>query len=256
MLRRPRKAKNKKSFLDLGIVSEKGVPEMNELRVITLGTEDPKVFDTYWRTGLVQKGRVRTTVFVTDDCAKVAAELSALQYLLESKNACGHDKTGSGLRLFISQDEIMALLNQTSHMHYLSEYAAFLKTRFYGAEVAVSTADISWADEMCDRQVDDISVYSPSVTRIEVAGIGPVELTAHAVFRYVQRFGRPAGKAWRDLVKLAKEAVPITVQRKEIHNIKHRNRGIYCQAKQVVLVITPPDHPGQLPRLVTVTQKI
>ena len=229
---------------------------MNELRVITLGTEDPKVFDTYWRTGLVQKGRVRTTVYVTDNCAQVAAELSALQYLLEKKNACGHDKTGSGLRLIISQEEITELLNQTSQMHYLSDYATFLKTRFFGAEVIVNAGDNLWADETCDRQVDDISVYSPSVTSIEVAGFGPVELTSHAVARYVQRFGRPAGKAWRDLMKLAKEAIPATLQRKEIHNLKHRNRGIYYQAKKVILVITPPEQPGRLPKLVTVTEKI
>ena len=225
---------------------------MNELRVVTQPTMDSKVFDTYWMTGLVQKGRVRTTIYVSDDCAIVAAELAALQYLLEIQNACGHDKAGAGLRLRISQEEIMSLLNESSQLYFLSDYANFLKTRFLGAEVEVNTDDFSWADELCEQQVAEISVYGPCKTTIEVAGIGTVELTSHAVERYVERFQRPAAKGWRDLVKLAKEAVQVTLPRKEIHNLKHRSRGIFCQSKHAILVVTEPERPGLLPRLVTV----
>ena len=228
---------------------------MNLLQVFTQNTDDPLVFDTYWMTGLVKKGRVRTTVFVREECAKTVAELVAIQYLLEQKNACGHDKSGSGLRLCVSQEEVLALANSQSQMCDISDYAIFLKTRFLGAELSVCVDDSQWADELCDREVDEISVYSPDVTCIEVDGIGKVKLTAHAVQRYVQRTGRDAGKAWRDLVKLGKNAAQISYERKEIHNIKHKRRGLYFRAKEMVLVITPPDRPGCLPRLVTVTDR-
>ena len=225
---------------------------MNDLRVVTQPTGDKKTFDTYWMTGLVQKGRIRTTIYVSDDCAKVAAELAALQYLLETKNACGHDKSGAGLRLRVSQEDILNLLSESSQLYYLSDYANFLRTRFLGAEVVVNTDDFAWADESCERQVDEISVYAPSKTIIDIAGIGPVELRSHAVYRYIQRFGRPATKAWRDLIKLAKDAVQVSVPRKEIHNLKHRHRGMFYKSKETIFVVTEPEHPGELPRLVTV----
>ena len=226
---------------------------MNLLQVFTQGTDDPLVFDTYWMTGLVKKGRVRTTVYVSEEFAKVAAELSAIQYLLEQKNACGHDKSGSGLRLCVSQEEIAALVDRKSYMGGISDYVNFLKTRFLGAELSVCSETPLWADEQCDRLVDEISIYTPSVTCIEIAGIGLVKLTAHAVSRYVQRSGRAAGKAWRDLIKLGREAVQVTYKRKEINNIGHRRKGLFFKSKEMVLVITPPDRPGCLPRLVTVT---
>lgn len=225
---------------------------MNILRLVTRPTDDPNVFDTYWMTGLVQKGRVRTTVFLSD-CLEIAAELSALQHLLEVKNVCGHDKSGAGLRIWVSYDEIVALMNESSGKFYLSAYANFLRTRFYGADVIVDSESVDWADQLCEQQVDEISVYTPALTTIELAGIGVIELTAHAVKRYVERFERPKVKAWRDLVKLAKEAVHVTPDRNVIHDLQHRHEGVYFLAKQVMLVVTLPDHPKGMPRLVSVT---
>ena len=225
---------------------------MNEMHVVTRPTDDPLVFDTYWMTGLMQKGRVRSTVFMEDDI-KIGAELAAVQFLLEQKNVCGHNKAGAGLRLWVSCDEISALLKEDSERSYLSAYANYLRTRFLGAEVIVDNESHDWVDLLCEAQVDDLSVYGPAMTVIDVAGVGPVELTAHAVERYIQRFERPAVKAWRDLVKLAKEAIHVNPPRKAIHDVKHRNRGFFFLARQVMLVVAEPDHPGQLPRLVTVS---
>ena len=68
---------------------------MNDLHLTTTPTADPRVFDTYWMTGLIQKGRVRVTVPRLDD-ARTAAELAAAQYLLTVKNVCGHNKAALG----------------------------------------------------------------------------------------------------------------------------------------------------------------
>jgi len=225
---------------------------MNDLHVVTKSTENPKVFDIYWMTGLVQKGRVRTTVTIQDDC-RIAAELSTLQYLLETKNVCGHNKAGAGLRLWVSCGAIPKLLKQESEKFYLSPYANFLRTRFLGLKIDVEKRKVDWADELCDRPVDEIRVVTPSMTVIEVAGVGPVELTAHAVGRYIERFDRPPAKAWRELTRLAKEAIPLPVKRNEIHNLKHRNPGSFFASKKVILVVAQPDHAGMLPRLVTVS---
>ena len=35
---------------------------MNELHLTTNPTNNPRVFDVYWMTGLLQKGRIRITV--------------------------------------------------------------------------------------------------------------------------------------------------------------------------------------------------
>lgn len=225
---------------------------MNDLHVLTKTTQEPKVFDVYWMTGLVQKGLVRTTVTLQDDC-RIAAELSTLQYLLETKNVCGHNKAGAGLRLWVSCGAILKLLKQESDKFYLSPYANFLKTRFLGLEIEVQKKKVDWADELCNRQVDEIRVVTPTMTVIEVAGVGRVELTAHAVDRYIERFERPPAKAWRELTRLAKEARPLVVNRREVHDLKHRNPGAFYSSKNVILVVVKPDHAGMLPRLVTVS---
>lgn len=225
---------------------------MNELRVVTKPTADPMVFDTYWTTGLLQKGRVRTTVSASQDC-RIVAELSALQFLLEQKNVSGHNKAGAGLRLWVTYGAITKLMKESSDKFYLSPYANFLRTRFLGAQIAVENKKVSWADELCDRNFDELTVNEPRKTILEVAGVGQVELTAHAVERYVERFERPAVKAWRDLVRLCLKAIPVksrfqTAGKRPVH----RNEGQYLKADDVVLVVAEPSVPGKLPQLVSV----
>ncbi len=229
---------------------------MNLLSLTTNPTEDPHVFDTCWMTGLVQKGRIRVTVPRLDD-ARTAAELAATQYLLTVKNVCGHNKAGAGLVIRTSCSTIMELANGTSSKSYLAPYANFLRTRFLGATIEHHEAPFMWADEHCERQVDFIEVEKPSMTVIEIAEIGPVELTAHAVEKYVARFDRKPEKAWRELQRIGRDGKLATlIGRSAMHDIKHRRPGRYVldSKRDVMLVIAEPDKAGMLPRLVTVVR--
>lgn len=229
---------------------------MNLLSLTTNPTEDPLVFDTCWMTGLVQKGRIRVTVPRLDD-ARTAAELAAAQYLLTVKNVCGHNKAGAGLVIRTSCSTIIELANGTSSKSYLAPYANFLRTRFLGVTIEHHEAPFMWADELCERQVDFIEVEKPSMTVIEIADIGPVELTAHAVEKYVARFDRKPEKAWRELQRIGRDGKLATlIGRSAMHDIKHRRPGRYVldPKRDVMLVIAEPDKAGMLPRLVTVVR--
>lgn len=227
---------------------------MNDLFVTTNPTLDQRVFDTYWMTGLEKKGRIRITVPNLTD-GRTAAELAATQYLLEAKNACGHNKAGAGLRIRFSCSAIRDLLNGDAPKGFLAPYAKFLRTRFRGCEVTIEEHPFLWADERCEAQVDFVEIENPPVPTIEVAGIGTVELTAHAVDRYIERAGRPPEKAWRDLVQMARKVKPVKKLGRSVFNdIKHRRPGQYMfhEQRNLLLVVAEPDHLGGLPRLVSV----
>lgn len=229
---------------------------MNDLHLTTNPTTDPRVFDTYWMTGLVQKGRVRVTVPRLDD-ARTAAELAAAQYLLTVKNVCGHNKAGAGLRIYASCGTIPELVAGISPKSYLVPYANFLRTRFLGAEIQHCEAPFTWVDERCESMVDFLDVDKPSVTVLDVIGVGPVELTAHAVEQYVVRFDRKPEKAWRELARIARDVQPaVLLNRNVMNDIKHRRPGRYAldEKRSVMLVIAEPDQHGRLPRLVTVVR--
>ncbi len=225
---------------------------MNELRVATRATNIPGVFDTYWMTGLLQKGRVRVIANLVED-GKIAAELYAIKFLLESKNVCGHDKSGAGLRIWVTYGAIPKLMKESSGKPHLIQYANFLRTRFVGAEVAVENKRTAWIDDLCAKNVEEIDASVPSCMTIQVNGIGEVELSAHAVARYIERFERPPVKAWRDLVKLCKDARPVAPKwRNPTVDLVHRSVGKYWLAETVVLVVAQGSEKSQLPTLVSV----
>jgi hypothetical protein len=95
------------------------------------------------------------------------------------------------------------------------------------------------------------------MTVIEIADVGPVELTAHAVEKYVARFDRKPEKAWRELQRIGRDGKLATlIGRSAMHDIKHRRPGRYIldPKRDVMLVIAEPDKAGMLPRLVTVVR--
>ena len=229
---------------------------MNELHLTTNPTHNPRVFDTCWMTGLERKGRIQITVPNLDD-ARTAAELAAMEHLLTKMNVCGHNKAGAGLIIHASCRAILDLMNGVSPHGHLAPYVNFLRTRFFGATVKICEAPFVWADERCEAQVTYVEVNEPAVTVIEVAGVGEVELTAHAVEKYVNRFERQPVKAWRELIRIAREAKPAVLEgRKVLHDIKHRRPGRYVvdERRSVMLVIAEPDSIGKMPRLVTVVR--
>ena len=229
---------------------------MNELHLTTNPTHNPRVFDTCWMTGLERKGRIQITVPNLDD-ARTAAELAAMEHLLTKMNVCGHNKAGAGLVIHASCSAILDLMNGVSPHGYLAPYVNFLRTRFFGATVKICEAPFVWADERCEAQVTYVEVNEPAVTVIDVAGVGEVELTAHAVEKYVNRIERQPVKAWRELIRIAREAKPAVLEgRKVLHDIKHRRPGRYVvdERRSVMLVIAEPDSIGKMPRLVTVVR--
>ncbi|MCC7481858.1 MAG: hypothetical protein IT541_10085 [Hyphomicrobiales bacterium] len=227
---------------------------MNNLFLHTRPTGNQREFDTFWMTGMNAKGRVRTTIPLNEDGA-IAAELAAAQYLLEERHACGHNKAGAGLCLYVTFGAIRKLLNAESGKGHLAPYAIFLRTRFLGAEISVANRKVKWIDEQCEERVESLIVSEPKGTLIEVGGFGQVELTAHAVEQYVTRFGRKPEKAWRTLQEIAKAASPVTqAKRSAFHDIKHRRQGTFAlnQEQDLLMVITPPEKVGGLPKLVTI----
>ena len=205
-------------------------------------------------TGLEKKGRIRITVPNLTD-GRTAAELSATQYLLETKNVCGHNKAGGGLRIRFSCSAILELLSGTAERGFLAPYANFLRTRFRGCQVSVEEYPYPWADDRCEANVDFIEIESPPAQTLEVADVGLVELTAHAVDRYIERTGRPPEKSWRDLVQLVKKVKPVKkVGRSMFADLKHRRPSQYLLHKQrnLVLVVAEPANIGGLPRLVSI----
>ena len=229
---------------------------MNELHLTTNPTHNPRVFDTCWMTGLERKGRIQITVPNLDD-ARTAAELAAMEHLLTKMNVCGHNKAGAGLVIHASCSAILDLMNGVSPHGYLAPYVNFLRTRFFGATVKICEAPFVWADERCEAQVTYMEVEEPAVTVIDVAGVGEVELTAHAVEKYVNRFERQPVKAWRELIRIAREVKPAVLEgRNVLHDIKHRRPGRYVidERRSVMFVIAEPDSVGKMPRLVTVVR--
>lgn len=227
---------------------------MNDLFVATAPTLDARVFDCYWMTGLAKRGRIHITVPRLDD-ARTAAELSALQYLLEVKNACGHNKAGSGLIIRCSSSAIPSLLKGEAGVGYLAPYANFLRTRFAGCQLVVEEYPHPWANEGCEANVDFVEIEKPSLTTVEVAGVGLAELTAHAVERYIERFQRPPAKAWRDIKSMAADVRPVTaINRGVLTDIKHRRPGrrFLNEKRGAVFVVVPPDRMDGLPRIVSV----
>lgn len=231
---------------------------MNTLHLSTTPTEDPRVFETCWMTGLSTKGCVRVHIPVEGlGENRALAELEAARFLLISKNACGHKKAGAGLQVYFSCQTILDLVQGVSSKGYLSAYANFLRTRFVGAEFFEERAPDVWVDEQCGCNVDEIDLTGPSMTLIEVSGIGPVELTAHAIEQFIKRFDTKPAKAWRRLSVLASHVHPAHhVTRNIMHDIKHRRPARYYTnpGSGLVLVIAEPDRMDGLPRLVTVTQ--
>lgn len=227
---------------------------MNDLNVITQPTRDPKVFDVFWMTGLVQKGRIEVSLQFTDN-ARTAAELSAIHYLLVTKNACGHNKTGAGLRIRVSCADILPLLVGAAGDGTMARYANFLRTRFLGAQIDYDDGPYEWADQLCEKQLDFLRVYDAPQTTVEIPGVGAVEITAHAIDQYIDRFERKPTSAWRDFLRIAKDLQPMRFKHRSIFSdLKHRRKGTHLidTKRKIVVVLANPDGLGRLPRWVTV----
>ena len=230
---------------------------MNILSHCTRRTEDSKVFDVYWRTGLTIKGRVIVTMSDSrvENDEIIAAELAVTRYLLEDRNVCGHNKSGKGLTIRAGFGAIRKLLREDSDKSYLSPYANFLRTRFAGACVEIENRKIEWANEECDRDVAELLVNGPVLATIVVGNIGEVELTSHALQRYIERAEVSPLNGWRKMVAWARKATRLNHSPKSWRTrLKYQKEAVFAVSHnlEMLLVIAPPRAGRTLPTLVTV----
>lgn len=228
---------------------------MNILSLCTRRTDDPRVFDVYWRTGLLIKGRVIVTMpsHVSED-ANIAAELSAARYLLEDRNVCGDNKAGRGLTIRVTFGAIKKLAREESEKGYLAPYAHFLRTRFAGLLIEVENTKVDWADEGCARDVAELVVDGPVMNTILVGGFGEVELSSHAVQRYIEKFEVKPVNAWRKLRDWAPQAVKLPPLPKSWRQtIKYPREASFAVShnQEILLVVTPAKPGRKHPCLVT-----
>lgn len=213
----------------------------NRLRLYTEHTDLPCVYRVRWMTGLDTKGIVLVTVSDDIDDGKVAAELAVARWLLEVHNVCGHDKTGAGLVLYFSAGAVKKLARGESAKNWLARYAHFLRTRFYGAEIAVENRDHDWTS--FEAEPLSLDATTREIDLLDMRGAGRVELTAHAIEQYAERFERKAVRAWRELRALMVDPKLYEVKfrrRRGTSDIHHRTAGryFYLPSRDIIFVVT------------------
>ena len=223
----------------------------NRLRLFTEPTNDATVFQVRWMTGTDKKGIVRVSVPDASDDGHLVAELGAARYLLEAQHVCGHDKTGAGLELVFSAGAIKKLARRSSARTGLVRYAHFLQTRFIGASILVENRAPDWID--FDDAAPQAIVARPDIERLTLHGFGAIEMTAHALEKYIERFNKKIPRAWRDLRKLMQDPKMIEVVLHKKRNALQAlscTRYFYLQNHDLLFVVTHLK--GADPRLVTV----
>lgn len=118
---------------------------MNTLKTHALATNLADTFMVYWTNSSSRPGgliKVRVTQKMPD--AVIAAELAAMQYLLEIKEVIGRNLVGNAnTKLTVSRGAIRKLRRCQSDKSHLAPYANFLTTRFAGSPICVEK-DTRW----------------------------------------------------------------------------------------------------------------
>jgi hypothetical protein len=228
---------------------------MNTLIVYTSPKTGSK-YNVFWMTGENTRGVVEVTPPDIDD-ADVASELVAIRYLLEECNVCGHKKTGNGLRLRVSQGAIRRLVQVRSSKDHLAPYAVFLRTRFIGADIAVEK-DTGWTDHpSCLSNKSSLLVERAKPVLVTLGGFGEVEVTAHAIEQFNERFCPQIGRVWsRFCISVQQSVRAVHTKRKPISDAKHRKVGEYAldSKREVVFVVVKGDDVQSPGKIVTVTK--
>jgi hypothetical protein len=194
---------------------------MNILKTHTLPTAQADTFLVYWTNSLVRPGgllKVRVNPKMED--AHIAAELAALQHLLEDKCVVGQNIAGNAsTRLIVSLGAIKKLHRMGSEKAHLAPYANFLTTRFAGCQISVDK-DTRWFDGLSTASAEDLLVGGPRRETVKVAGLGNVSVTQHVLQRFAGRFlpdtakDKIAQSAWKKLVELASDPLVREVSRR------------------------------------------
>lgn len=236
---------------------------MNTLKTHTLATQEPNTFLVHWTNSSKRPGgliKVRVAVHMPD--AHIAAELAAMQHLLEEKGVLGNNLVGNAnTKLVVSLGAIKKLRRCQSDKSHLAPYANFLTTRFAGCPISVDK-DTSWFNGFTPDTVEDLLVGGPKRETLKVAGFGEVAVTQHVLDRFADRFlsdsnqDKLAQTAWKKLKEMATDLTIREVTRQGLwcsvnyaHQGKQQGRYFLNARHNLVLVIT--DNPGEGKRLVT-----
>lgn len=163
---------------------------MNELQIFAETTQSPDIFRIYWRRGQNRCGAVDVDVQAPAPGDKlIIAELSALRYLLLEKEVAGHNHTGLGLTIVVSNGAIKKATHKDTEKLHLLPYANFLVTRFADTVLRIEK-ETDWLPSGDAMVIEQIVVKSPpGPETISIHGIGDVVLTRHALERYRERSG-------------------------------------------------------------------
>lgn len=170
-------------------------------------------WDVYWRNGVQNQGLIHVSVSASVDDPEIVAELSALQWILEHRSVFGVTQAGKGLCLTVSSGAIKKLAKAAEKIgglkdsalgkRHLFPYARFLGTRFVGAEITVSKDD-SWIRPRAQNHIEELTIAEPLPEILDMKGIGPVELSAHALEQFAKRqAGAEREDTWRFLRRAA-----------------------------------------------------
>lgn len=231
---------------------------MHLLKTHTLPTPQADTFRVYWTNSPVRPGgllRVRVAPRMAD--APIAAELAALQYLLEDKSVLGNTVAGNArTKLIVSSGAIRKLRRRGSDKIHLAPYAHFLTTRFAGCPLSVDK-DARWFEGFEPESIEDMVVGSPRRETVKVAGLGEVSVTQHVLERFADRFlsdtapDRIAQTAWKKLTDTASDPSLREVARQGIWaKVNHARQGkpegrYFLNARRnLVLVIAEDRHKG------------
>jgi hypothetical protein len=236
---------------------------MNLLKTHTVQTPLADTFLVYWTNSAIRPGgllRVRILPKLQDP--QIVAELAALQYLLEEKQAIGNNVSGNpNVKLYVSQGAIRKLQHKKSGKAHLAPYANFLTTRFAGCQLTV-VKDNRWFEGFMPDSVEELLVDEPCWETIKFTGLGDVVVTRHVLERIADRFlpeaasDRLASTAWKKLLETAADPalteIPCQSSWKAVKyecGGKQEGRYFLHPHRKLVLVVT--DNPGEGKRLVT-----
>lgn len=236
---------------------------MNILKTYNVATQQPGTFLVYWTNSPIRPGGVlKVRVLQKVEDPQIAAELAAMQHLLEEKRVIGSNLVGNpNTRFTVSQGAIRKLQRRQSDKVHLAPYANFLTTRFAGCQLVVEK-DTRWFDGFEPESVEELVVIEPRLEMIKVTGLGEVSVTQHVLNRLGDRFlfetkqKNLARTAWKKLSEITSDSSVSEVLRTGIWNTvkyarhgKHEGRYFLNARHNLVLVVT--DNPGEGKRLVT-----
>lgn len=237
---------------------------MHLLKTYVVATHVPDTFHVYWTNSLVRAGgllKVRIEPDMADQ--QIAAELSAIQYLLEDKCVLGNTViSGQGIRLVVSQGAIRKLHGKRSNKSHLAPYSNFLVTRFAGCQIEVSKKE-GWFTGCPVQLAEHLLITGPRRETVTISGLGEVAISLHVLERFAERLlpdvdtSRKITEAWKKLIRVASDP--------SVHEVARQNRnapmrftrpghseGRYFMNRAHNLLLVVADRPREGKRLVTI----